>query len=109
LISRWRCKVGRIPTGCRAPLPEETTENDRKVLINDGAMRMVEALPAAAGRMTEWLVLKFPMRTANGRKLIGGVGIDITKQQAAERALREREAQFRDLFDDAPCSVPRVG
>jgi PAS domain S-box-containing protein len=52
--------------------------------------------------LTEWLVLKFPMRATNGRKLIGGVGIDITKQQVAERALREREAEFRDLFDDAP-------
>jgi hypothetical protein len=45
--------------------------------------------------LTEWLVLKFPMRATNGRKLIGGVGIDITKQQVAERALREREAEFR--------------
>jgi PAS domain S-box-containing protein len=81
---------------------EVTSESDRKVLLNDAAIRMIEAVPAAAGRMTEWLLLKFPMRTANGRKLIGGVGIDITKQQAGERALREREAQFRDLFDDAP-------
>src|SRR5215218_4378377 len=42
------------------------------------------------------------MGTASGRRLIGGVGIDISKQKSAERALREREAEFRDLFDDAP-------
>jgi two-component system, sensor histidine kinase and response regulator len=87
-------------------LPAETAavtmESDRKALSNDSPIRMIEAVPAAGGRLTEWLVLKFPMRTASGRKLIGGVGIDITKQQEAERALREREAQFRDLFDDAP-------
>lgn len=81
---------------------EITMESDRKALANDSPIRMVEAVPSAAGKSTEWLVLKFPMRTANGRKLIGGVGIDITKQQVAERALREREAEFRDLFDDAP-------
>jgi two-component system, sensor histidine kinase and response regulator len=79
-----------------------TMESDRKALFNDSPVRMVEAVPAAGGKLTEWLVLKFPMRATNGRKLIGGVGIDITKQQVAERALREREAEFRDLFDDAP-------
>jgi PAS domain S-box-containing protein len=79
-----------------------TMESDRKALFNDSPIRMVEAVPAAGGKLTEWLVLKFPMRATNGRKLIGGVGIDITKQQVAERALREREAEFRDLFDDAP-------
>jgi two-component system, sensor histidine kinase and response regulator len=79
-----------------------TMESDRKALRNDGPVRFVEAIPAAGGKQTEWLVLKFPMRATNGRKLIGGVGIDITKQQVAERALREREAEFRDLFDDAP-------
>lgn len=87
-------------------LPHEiarvTAESDQRVLMTGEATRMVEAVPIADGHMTEWLVLKFPMRTGNGRKLIGGVGIDITKQQSAERALREREAQFRDLFDDAP-------
>ncbi|HET6409997.1 MAG TPA: PAS domain S-box protein, partial [Chthoniobacteraceae bacterium] len=81
---------------------EITMESDRKVLLNDVPVRMIEAVPVGSAKMTEWLVLKFPMRTANGRKLIGGVGIDITKQQAGERALREREAQFRGLFDEAP-------
>lgn len=42
------------------------------------------------------------MSTSSGRKLLGGVGIDITKQKQAERALQESEAQFRDLFDEAP-------
>ena len=49
----------------------------------------------------DWLVLKFPMSTS-GRKLLGGVGIDVTKQKHAERALQESEARFRDLFDEAP-------
>jgi two-component system, sensor histidine kinase and response regulator len=77
-------------------------ENDRNVLLTDAPSRIVEAVPRADGSVTEWLVLKFPMHTSGGHKLLGGVGIDITKQKRAERTLREREAQFRDLFDDAP-------
>ncbi len=87
-------------------LPEETAkffiETDRKVLTTGQPARLVEVVPLGEGQLSEWLVLKFPMRTSTGRMLLGGVGVDITKQKRGERALREREAQFRDLFDDAP-------
>jgi PAS domain S-box-containing protein len=78
------------------------TENDRHVLSSGAMSRVNETVPTADGKMIEWLVLKFPMSTTGSRKLLGGVGIDITKQRRAERALQESEAQFRDLFDDAP-------
>ncbi|HEY2343812.1 MAG TPA: PAS domain S-box protein, partial [Chthoniobacteraceae bacterium] len=78
------------------------SENDRQVLETGKMSRVNEIVPTADGQKVEWLVLKFPMVTSDGRKLIGGVGIDITKQKRAERALKESEAQFRDLFDDAP-------
>src|SRR6266511_1345280 len=48
------------------------------------------------------------MHTPRGSKLLRGVGIDITRQKNAERALREREAQFRDLFDDAPVAYHEI-
>ncbi|MEO8354000.1 MAG: PAS domain S-box protein, partial [Chthoniobacteraceae bacterium] len=87
-------------------LPVETArvimESDRKVLMTGLPSRMVEVVPTADGQMTEWLILKFPMHTSQGKKHIGGVGIDITRQKRAERSLREREAEFRDLFDEAP-------
>jgi len=78
------------------------TENDRLVLASGLMSRVNEIVPTADGEKVEWLVLKFPMVTTDGRKLLGGVGIDITKQKRAERSLLESEAQFRDLFDDAP-------
>ncbi len=78
------------------------SENDRHVLASGKMSRVNEIVPTTDGQKVEWLVLKFPMQTSDGRKLLGGVGIDITKQKRAERALKESEAQFRDLFDDAP-------
>jgi two-component system sensor histidine kinase/response regulator len=87
-------------------LPAETArisaENDRQVISSEKMARVVEVVPTADGQLIEWLILKFPMSTTSGGKLLGGVGIDITKQKQAERALQESESQFRDLFDDAP-------
>jgi PAS domain S-box-containing protein len=87
-------------------LPAETAvviaDSDRKVLMSDSASRLIEVVPGADGQLIEWLVLKFPMRTAGGRKLIGGVGVDVSKQKQAERALHDVVSQFRDLFDEAP-------
>lgn len=85
-----------------ADIARAVSENDRQVLSTGKTSRVVEVVPTADGRKIEWLVLKFPIQTASGRKLLGGVGIDITKQKQAERALQESEARFRDLFDDAP-------
>ncbi len=77
-------------------------EGERMVISTGKPMRMVEVVPIREGEPAEWLLLRFPMQTSTGRKLIGGVGVDITSQKRAERILREREAEFRDLFDDAP-------
>ena len=81
---------------------EVVAEGERKVIATGKPMRMVEVVPIRDGEPAEWLLLRFPMKTSTGRKLIGGVGVDITNQKRAERILREREAEFRDLFDDAP-------
>ncbi|MDB6155741.1 MAG: domain S-box protein, partial [Chthoniobacteraceae bacterium] len=87
-------------------LPGETSrliaEIDRKVIATGEPSRMVEVVPLGEGEPTEWLLLRFPMPTSTNNKLIGGIGVDITRQKRAERELRDREAQFRDLFDDAP-------
>lgn len=87
-------------------MPEDharlVAESDEQVITSGKMTRVVEVVPTTGGEMVEWLMLKFSMRTSAGRRLLGGVGIDITKQKQAERALQESEAQFRDLFDDAP-------
>jgi PAS domain S-box-containing protein len=79
-----------------------SADNDRHVLHSGKMTRVVEVVPTGDGNSIEWLLLKFPMSTTSGGKLLGAVGIDITKQSRAERALQESESRFRDLFDDAP-------
>ena len=85
-----------------AEVAKAVTVNDRKTLQADQPLRTVESAPLADGSHTEWLMMRFPIHTASGRTLLGGVGIDIGQQRHAERELREREVHVRDLFDDAP-------
>ncbi len=77
-------------------------EYDRRVLETNAAAQQIETITTGDGKTREWLMIKFPIPAAGGRKLLGGIGIDVQEQRRTERALKQREATFRDLFDDAP-------
>ncbi len=77
-------------------------ENDKAVLETGNPAEFIETMPDPDGSTVEWMVMKFPMIAADGHMLLGGVAIDVTQQRKAERALQQSEAQFRDLFDEAP-------
>jgi PAS domain S-box-containing protein len=51
------------------------------------------------------LVSKFPIPEADGQTLIGGIAIDVTERVRIEAALRESEARFRALADNAPVLI----
>ena len=78
------------------------TEADRAVLASGEAREGVEIVPTPDGKANEWLVMKFCMTGSDGRRLLGGMAMDVTERKQAERALQESEQKFRDLFDDAP-------
>lgn len=83
-------------------------EYDRWVIEANRAMQRVEVVTTADGRTHEWLIVKFPIVSPSGRKFLGGVGVDIAERRRAERALKQRESAFRDLFDDAPVAYHEV-
>ncbi len=78
------------------------TDADRAVLASGGARELIELVPTPDGKTNEWLVMKFCMTGSDGRRLLGGMGLDVTEQKKADRALQESEQKFRDLFDEAP-------
>ena len=77
-------------------------EVDQRVLTSGEMYQGIENIPTPDGKIWEWLVLKFRMETSGGKKLLGGVAIDMHDQKNGERALKESERNFRDLFDEAP-------
>ena len=87
-------------------LPPETAkavmEYDRSILASNRASRQVEMVTTSDGRTHEWLVVKFPIVSPDGRKFLGGIGMDVREQRKTERALKLSESTFRELFHDAP-------
>ena len=87
-------------------LPPETAravmEYDRSILANNRASKQVEMITTSDGSTHEWLVVKFPIVSPDGRKFLGGIGMDVREQRNTERALKLSESTFRELFHDAP-------
>jgi PAS domain S-box-containing protein len=60
-------------------------ENDEVVISTNRTIETVERIPTPDGVMRDWLVFKFPFEDAAGRKLVGGVALDITDRRELER------------------------
>ena len=74
---------------------QDTHEHDLSVLTSGEPQEILETVPTQDGRPHHWLVVKFPMTDASGKKFVAGVGVDITERRKAENALAqqaEREA-----------------
>ncbi|MGB8167713.1 MAG: PAS domain S-box protein [Chthoniobacteraceae bacterium] len=80
-------------------------DNERAIIDTGEPSKFIELVANAGDETTEWQLQSFPIKTAEGRILVGGVGIDITRQKRAEQLIEEREAQTRDLFDEAPVAL----
>jgi signal transduction histidine kinase len=69
----------------------EIVRQDREVLAHGKAAQFVMEAPAASGDQRCWLVIKFPFTDRTGRRLLGGMSLDITEQKRAEAALLKSE------------------
>lgn len=82
-----------------AALAERFRRNDAETLAADAALEVVEAAANPDGSVSWWLVNKFAFTDAAGHRVIGGLGVDVTRSRLAEAALRESEERFRDLTE----------
>jgi two-component system, sensor histidine kinase and response regulator len=73
--------------------PEEVARrlqrHDAEVFATNRVLETVEVAPTPDGVLRHWLVLKFPFRDASGRRLLGGVAVDVTALRRAEEELRQ--------------------
>jgi len=60
---------------------------DASVFETGEPSRTIEQVTTKGGQLRQMLCFRFPFDDAAGRRLLGGVSVDITEQKAAERAL----------------------
>ena len=91
-----------------ASTASHTHEHDLCVLSSGAPQEIVETVPTQDGTPHHWLVVKFPMTDASGKRFIAGVGVDITERRRAEKALTqqaEREAITHRISPAVRCSL----
>ncbi|WNG59513.1 PAS domain-containing protein [Archangium gephyra] len=90
-----------LPPTAAARLKRE----DQAVLTSGQPLQSEQVVPSPDGTPHHWLSHKFTLRDANGRRLLGGVSIDITARKHAEKALRRSEESFRALIEGLPEAI----
>lgn len=73
---------------------EAVAASDREVVASGEGREFRLSVPLPGGAERSWQFCKFPFQTADGRVLIGGVGLDVTEADSSEQALRDRERQL---------------
>jgi len=75
--------------------PEETArqlrENDQTILAEGRPAEIFETFPGPDGTLHHWLVFKFPVKDHAGRRLLGGMAVDITERRQLEQQLRQAQ------------------
>jgi len=88
----------------RAGIPdliaEAAREPDARALSGE-TVETVEAVPQADGTTRHWMVVRFPLPEPDGDRRIGGIALDVTELQSAQRRLAESEHLYRHLVETA--------
>ena len=82
-------------------------EHDLAALSGHESTEIVEQLPTATGETAYLLMVRFPFVDASGRRLLAGVGVDITAQRRAEHSLRQLSGRLLRLQDQERRRIAR--
>lgn len=82
-------------------------ERDIAALSGTGPSEDVEMIPSPSGSSAEFLLVRFPFRDSSGRRLLAGVGVDITAQKRAEASLRQLTRRLLRVQDEERRRIAR--
>ncbi len=73
-------------------LPREiariSLSHNKEVLEKDQAIEIDQIIPAPDGDSRHWMLLKFPLKNAHGKRYIGAIALDITERKHLEEKLQ---------------------
>ena len=77
-------------------------ESDRDVLGGDVHCEMIEEHQLPDKTLRQFITSKFSFPDVSGKRLVGGISVDITERIRKEAQLRASEAKYRELFEKNP-------
>ena len=78
---------------------------DRAVFSEHKSVEMMATLPDREGNPRDYLIHEFPIPDHQGKRILGGVAVDITQRKAAEEALQRAAQEFRLVANNIPAVV----
>jgi PAS domain S-box-containing protein len=84
---------------------QRVRDDELKVLSTGQTTERIHVAPLPDGTLRHWLTYRFPIYDISGRRLLGGVSLDISERVRAEQALRNSEARFRSLSESATDAI----
>lgn len=94
---RGRADVAWMPPH----LATSTRQDDSRVLETGEPIESIEEVPQADDTRQHWLLARFPFPTADGRRWIGGLAMNVTDLQRAQARLADSERRYRHLVDSS--------
>ena len=68
--------------------------SDRAALAANRTIQVLESVPDRTGRTCHLMVFKFPLNEVSGRRLLGGIVVDMTERIEAEEEIRRLNAEL---------------
>ncbi|MDF5709371.1 MAG: PAS domain S-box protein [Nostoc sp. S4] len=91
-----------------AEIAQSFLDRIKTVANTNQVVEAIESAPRTDGILGEFLMYRFPIADTSGRRLVGGVAVDITEReralrerQQAEKALQERSERLKLLSETA--------
>lgn len=79
-------------------IAKELRTNDLTALMNGAVSSFDETTEGLSG-ILHWKSFKFPISFSSGKKILGSLCIDVTKQKKLEEQLRESEERYRTISE----------
>ncbi len=86
---------------------KQLRDRDQAALRSIGPTERIEVIPSKNNGPIELLMVRFPFHDPSGRRLLGGVGIDVTPQRRAEASLRQLTGRLITLRDEEQRRIAR--
>ncbi|RYZ89649.1 MAG: diguanylate cyclase [Proteobacteria bacterium] len=78
----------------------QLVERDRRVLAGEKNIATVERAISEEGDINYWQIFKFPLQRGGGnRRMVAGIGLDITKNKLYEEKLQAYQRQLEETLE----------